>query len=208
MSDRNAVKWVVLGFVALAILGLAGWIGFALILGAFWAAEPRGMPAAPPLEPLSHAELLEFPGDWQPPSFPPQVAIWTHLGHDEKSQIPELNLDLEGLHCRYKGGTAHVDVYVFATSAFEATDMFDRAQTFLLRSGSAVHYPVSQSTDRGLGSRLPSPARAITMWWSQGWLFVFIADDPSLDLETFHIPYLLAIQGGAAAPVESPAQVR
>jgi hypothetical protein len=98
----------------------------------------------------------------------------------------------------------HVDVYAFMASALEATGVFDRAQTILMRSGSAVHYPVSQSTNRGLGSRLASPPRPVTMWWSQGWLFVFIGDDPNLDLETFHIPYLLVIQGAPWRPLSHP----
>ena len=39
------------------------------------------------------------------------------------------------------------------------------------------------------------PDRQGVLWWCQGWLFVFIADDPAFDLDSFRIQHLTMVQG-------------
>lgn len=161
-------------------------------------------------------EQMQFAAAWQPPEagagperlFPENVNAWQRVLHDDDADIPELALAHSGLHARYESGVAGIDVYAYEVAAAEQAAVFQGASDAI----DAVSYStkVSGQIDDGTSHRLSftvsPPELQGRMWWSRGWLFVFMADKHSLDLDAFQRQYLTTIAAQPTLEELTPAE--
>lgn len=140
------------------------------------------------------------PGSGPETLFPEQLNAWRRTGHDDAAQIPELAIDRPGLHAVYESGITGVDVYAYELPAIEQQALFDAVGGAIDHGeyGSRSKVSVFDGTAHRMTYSFSPPDRQGILWWCQGWLFVFIADDLAFDLDGFRTQYLTQIQAVAA----------
>lgn len=82
---------------------------------------------------------------------------------------------------------------------FKAADAAIDAGVFQSRSKATMF----DGTAHRMKYSFSPPDRQGILWWCQGWLFAFIADDPAFDLDGFRVQYLTQIRGAPASDPET-----
>jgi hypothetical protein len=206
-GEGSSSKWIV-GCLVAAFLGVLVCAGGAVLLGvwSYRAASVAIEQASTEVAEQMHESQFALawtapaPGSGPESLFPEQLNAWRRTGHDDAAKIPELAIERPGLHAVYESGITGVDVYAYEVPVIEQQALFDAV-------GGAIDHGEFQSRSKvsvfdGTAHRMTCsfspPDRQGILWWCQGWLFVFIADDPAFDLDGFRIQYLTQIRGVAA----------
>jgi hypothetical protein len=208
MSDEgSSSKWIV-GCLLAALLGVVVCAGGAVMLGlwSYRAASVAVQQAS--TEMAAQVQETQFAATWTPPAsgagpetlLPEQLNAWRRTSHDDVAQIPELGIERTGLHAVFESGITGVDVYAYEVPAAEQEALFEAASGAIdageFQSRSKISY--FDGTSHRMTYSFSPPDRQGILWWCQGWLFVFIADDPAFDLDGFRTQYLTQIQAVAA----------
>jgi hypothetical protein len=203
-GEGSSSKWIV-GCLLAALLGVLGCAGGAVMLG-LWsyraasvAVQQASTEVAEQMQESQFAQAWKAPAPGSGPEtlFPEQLNAWRRTGHDDAAQIPELAIDRPGLHAVYESGITGVDVYAYELPAIEQQALFDAVGGAIDHGefGSRSKVSVFDGTAHRMTYSFSPPDRQGILWWCQGWLFVFIADDPAFDLDGFRTQYLTQIRG-------------
>jgi hypothetical protein len=229
-SSSTATKWVV-GCLAAAFLGVVLCAGGAFLafratfqtarnaaqqaMQAAQEADRQAAEAARQAESEMAAQLAEsqFGLAWVPPAagagpdvvFPEHVGAWKRTSQDDTAEIAELALTRPGQHAVYESGISGIDVYVYEVAPEEHAALFQAAENAIDTGGhtSQSRSAVDDGTVHRMTFSFAPPDRHGLMWWCKGWLLLFIADDPQVDLSSFRTEYATLIQGtpGTGEPV-------
>lgn len=211
-GESSSSKWIV-GCLAAAILGVLLCAGGAVLLGvwSYRAASVAVQQASTEL--AAQARESQFAATWTPPAsgagpetlLPEQLHAWQRTAHDDAARIPELGFDRAGLHAVYESGVTGVDVYVYEVPSTEQQALFDAAGAAIDAGSFQSRSKLSMfdATSHRMTFSFSPPHRQGILWWCQGWLFVFIADDPTFDLDGFRKQYLTGIQGPPSLEAET-----
>lgn len=224
-NTDSSTQWII-------IVALVGILGVVLCAGlgaaVFWVMPVSGPPAATPLPtvvvggPMT-AEQLEqerqaFARAWRAPRttltnsadaeaaglFPAEFDGWQLASHDDSVKVPELALDRAGVHAVYESGPRRIDVYICNVAAEEEHAVVQGAADAVQAGG--YSNPEIRGISNGfldyLSLSFGPPEKHAWLWWSQGWLFVFVTEDDSIDLESFQRAYLTRVQAAAPSPIE------
>lgn len=199
-------KSFVVGGLLAGVLGIAACGGGLSLLGLVAASANMNICIA--TGPDQQRET-EFARMWRAPALgasalrllPSSVNQWKLVSHDDAAKIAELAIDRDGLHASYESGEGVVEVFAYEVPATEQDVLFQTAENAIGSTG----YKTLSSHRGGdtLSSRMvfsiSPPNKRGWMWWSRGWLFVFITRDSSVDLGSFKSDFLSAIAAETAA---------
>jgi hypothetical protein len=223
MSNTDSSTQWILVIVLVGVVGVVVCAGLGAAV--FWVMPVSSTPVATPPPPamLALPEQIEqerqaFARAWRAPRgtvtnaadaetaglLPPEFDGWKNASHEDGVKVPELALDRAGVHAAYETGPSRVDIYVCNVSEDEEQGVI-RAAVQAVQAGSYAA-PDVRGINHGFLETLSltygSPPRHAWLWWSQGWLFVFITDDNSIDLESFQRAYLTRVQAPPLSPIE------
>jgi hypothetical protein len=220
-SDSSTV-WIIV-VVLVGIVGVVVCAGLGAAV--FWVMPVSSPPVATPPPPamLALPEQIEqerqaFARAWRAPRgtvtnaadaetaglLPPEFDGWQVASREDGAKVPELALDRAGVHAVYESESRRVDVYVCRVTAEEEQGVMRAA----IEAAQAASYaaPAADGVNHGFLETLSltygSPPRHAWLWWSQGWLFVFVTEDDSIDLESFQRAYLTRVQAPQPSPIE------
>lgn len=224
-NSDSSTQWI----IVVVLVGLVGVVACAgLGAAVFWVMPVAGPPAATPLPPVVvggpmtpgqvEQERQAFARTWRAPRatltnsaeaeaaglFPAEFDGWQLASHDDSVKVPELALDRAGVHAVYESGPRRIDVYVCPVAAEEEHAVVQGAAEAVQAGGYSS--PDIRGITNGflhyMNLSFGPPAKHAWLWWSQGWLFVFVTEDNSIDLESFQRTYLTRIQAPRPSPIE------
>jgi len=192
-------QWM-LGCLALSLVGLTIGGTALTILGMAIASQNVNFTVAIPQDERLESEISKT---WQAPPtgvgadrlFPSTVRELSLVSTAEAEPIRELAMNRTGLQASYSAGKNTVRVHAYPVAPAEQGGLIVAAQNAI---GSGQYQMTTSRrggdsrTDRLVYS-VSSPRTYGQLWASQGWLFVFMTEDSSVDLDEFRHEYLQLI---------------
>jgi hypothetical protein len=227
MSNSDSSTQWILVIVLVGVVGVVVCAG--LVAAVYWVMPVSTpptvtrMPSTPTAVPTLSVEQTEqerqaFARAWRAPRgtvmnaadaetarlLPAEFGGWTVASRGDGVKVPELALDRAGVHAVYESEWRRVDISVCNVSENEEQGVMRAA----VEAAQAVSYaaPDARGINYGfldyMGLTYGAPSRHAWLWWSQGWLFVFVTEDNSIDLESFQRAYLTQVQPPPLSPIE------
>jgi hypothetical protein len=130
--------------------------------------------------------------------FPGHLGDFQRQGVNDKSQVPELEIDLKGRHAKYAFVAGEIDLCAYhPVTQLEKEAIFQRALSIVekakaAKSGMTMHSGTPKNDHvviRADAAKSKHGGVRAAMWWKDGWLFV-LTSPTSVDPEPLLLEYL------------------